>query len=270
MLMVLFATLNVNAKCDWSQYWLRVVNQQQNQFTFQTNVHWDNCIDYWWIVYDHQLKRQDTLQDFNGYSQVQFNVKGRYTLNLHVVDDCNKCDTTFKYEVDITIYGHADVDINVGAHNCRFYSFDMTEFDTCVEYYYSIYKSDLFDSLYGYWDTADGLYEWLYNNYDFSDKDLVYYNTSSQRVVEHQFQDSGRHLLIGYWYNKCTGIDTWVMRKLDVCHIEPTNTVRYFSNKEPNLVMIYDMLGRRVTDIREGEVFIYCYDDGTRKKIIKQ
>jgi hypothetical protein len=28
MLMVLFTTLNVNAKCDWSGYWMKKVNQQ--------------------------------------------------------------------------------------------------------------------------------------------------------------------------------------------------------------------------------------------------
>lgn len=225
-LLMSLSILVANAQCDWSGSYMKKVNQQQNVYTFGTNIDWNNCIDYWWIVYDHQLKRQDTLQDFNGYSQVQFNVKGKYTVMLHVVDDCNKCDTTFNYEVDITVYHKADVTWNVGAHNCKYYSFEMTEFDTCVEYYYSIYKSDLFDSLYGYWDTAKDLYVWLYNNYDFDEKDLVYYNMTSKRVTEHQFEDSGRHLLIGYWYNKCTQIDTWVMRKLDICPTVPTNGLK--------------------------------------------
>ena len=224
MLMVLFTTLNVNAQCDWSGYYMKKVNQQQNVYTFYTNIDWDSCVDYWWIVYDYQLKKKDTLQDFNGYSQVQFNAKGKYKVVLHALDACNKCDTNFVQEIDITIYGKADVGYNVGAHNCRYYTFEMTNMkDTCVEYYYSIYKSDLFDSLYGYWDTAKDLYVWLYNNYDFDEDDLVYYNMTSQRVVNHEFTDSGRHLLIGYWYNKCSQIDTWVMRKLDVCTSTPTN-----------------------------------------------
>jgi hypothetical protein len=174
MLMVLFTTLNVNAKCDWSGYWMKKVNQQQNVYTFQTNIDWDSCVDYWWIVYDYQLKKKDTLQDFNGYTQVQFNAKGKYKVVLHVFDKCNKCDTNFIQEIGITIYGKADVGYKIDAKNCKYYTFEMTNMnDSCVEYYYSIYKSDLFDSLYGYWDTAKDLTLWLYNNYDFDEDDLI-------------------------------------------------------------------------------------------------
>ena len=224
LLAVMATVVSAQAKCDWSGYWMKKVNQQQNVFTFQTNVDWDSCIDYWWLAYDYQLKKWDTLQDFNGFTQVQFNVKGKYKVVLRVIDACNKCDTNFIQNIDITVYGKADVGSKVGIKNCRAYTFEMTNMnDDCVEYYYSIYKSDLFDSLYSYWDTAEDLYEWLYSNYDFDENDLVYYNMKSQRVVNHEFVDSGRHLLIGYWYNTCTGIDTWVMRKVNVCISEPVN-----------------------------------------------
>jgi hypothetical protein len=267
ILMVLFTTLTVNAKCDWSGYWMKKVNQQQNVFTFQTNVEWDSCVDYWWIVYDHQLKRYDTLQDLRGYSQVQFNAKGKYSVNLKVIDICNKCDTTFSYLVDITIYNKADVTWNVGAHNCKSYTFQMTQFDTCVEYYYAIYKNKLFDELGEFWDTSKNIYLWLYNNYDFNDKDLVYYNMTSERVVSHVFQDSGRHLMYSYWYNKCTGIDTWVMRKLDICPKFNTSGITKINKEEPKLIAIYDLMGRRVYNIREDELFIFIYSDGTKKKV---
>lgn len=270
ILMVLFTALSVNAQCDWSKYWLKKVNQQQNVYTFQTNVDPDNCVDYWWIVYDHQLKRYDTVQDMRGLTQVQFNVKGKYTMNLKVIDICKKCDTTFTYPIDITIYKKADVTWSVGIKNCKSYQFAMTEFDTCVEYYYSIYKSDLFDSLYGYWDTASKIYEWLYKNYDFDEKDLVYYNMTSQRNVAHQFMDSGRHLLVAYWYNKCSLIDTFVMRKLEVCQKTPTLSTKIIRKEEPKLIGIYDMLGRPVYNIRENEILIYVYSDGRRiKRVIK-
>lgn len=266
MLLVLFTTISVNAQCDWSGYYMKKVNQQQNVFTFQTNVKWDNCIDYWWIVYDHQLKRYDTIQDIRGYSQVQFNAKGKYTMNLKVVDDCNKCDTTFSYLVDITIYHNATVNWSVGAHNCKYYQFEMTEFDTCVEYYYSIYKSDFFDSLGVYWDTASKIYEWLYVNYDFDEGDLVYYNMTSQQKLTHQFSDSGRHLLVGYWYNKCSQIDTFVMRKLNVCPQGNSLNTLPLVKTEPKLIGIYDMLGRPVKHIREEELLIFIYSDGTKEK----
>jgi hypothetical protein len=273
MMMVLFTTLNVNAKCDWSGYWMKKVNQQQNVYTFQTNIDWDSCVDYWWIVYDYQLKKKDTLQDFNGFTQVQFNAKGKYKVVLHVFDACNKCDTNFIQEVDITIYGKADVGYNVGAHNCHYYTFEMTNMkDTCVEYYYSIYKSDLFDSLYGYWDTAKDLYLWLYKNYDFDENDLVYYNMTSQRVVNHEFVDSGRHLLIGYWYNKCSQIDTWVMRKLDVCTRSNTTSVKTITKEDLRNVTVvgyYDLLGRHVDYMEPNKIYIVLYSDGRRLKVMR-
>jgi len=273
MMMVLFTTLNVNAKCDWSGYWMKKVNQQQNVYTFQTNIDWDSCVDYWWIVYDYQLKKKDTLQDFNGLTQVQFNAKGKYKVVLHVFDQCNKCDTNFIQEIDITIYGKADVGYKVGAHNCKYYTFEMTNMnDSCVEYYYSIYKSDLFDSLYGYWDTAKDLTLWLYNNYDFDEDDLVYYNMTSKRVVNHEFADSGRHLMIGYWYNKCSQIDTWVMRKLDVCTRSNTTSVKTITKEDLRNVTVvgyYDLLGRHVDYMEPNKIYIVLYSDGRRLKVMR-
>lgn len=268
-LMSLLTSLGVSAKCDWSGYWMKKVNQQQNVFTFQTNVKWDNCIDYWWIVYDHQLKRSDTVQDIRGFSQIQFNAKGKYTVNLKVVDDCNKCDTTFQYLVDITIYGKATVDWRIGVHNCRSYSFEMTEFDTCVEYYYSIYKSQYFDTMSDQtWkDLTDSA---IYFGYDFDEKDLVFYNMTSQRKIYHDFADSGRHFMSVYWYNRCTGIDTWAMRKIEVCPRGNSLGTHRLSSSEPKLIGIYDMLGRRVYAVRKNEVLIYIYDDGSRKKIVQE
>jgi len=269
ILMVLFTTISVNAQCDWSGYWLKKVNQQQNVFTFQTNVDWNNCVDYWWIVYDHQLKKYDTIQDIRGFSQVQFNVKGKYTMNLKVIDICKKCDTTFTYLVDITVYHKATVNWKVGAHNCKSYTFEMTEFDSCVEYYYSIYKSEYFDTMseQRWKNLTDSA---IYFGYDFDEKDLVYYNMTSQRVVNHEFTDSGRHFLSVYWYNKCSGIDTWAMRKIDVCPKTPTLSTKTIRKEEPKLIGIYDMLGRPVYNIRENEILIYVYSDGRRvKQVVK-
>jgi len=269
LLMIGLTAFSINAKCDWSGYWLRKVNQQQNVYTFKTNVDGNPCIDYWWIVYDYQLKRQDTIQDFGGITQVQLNVKGKYRFMLKAINTCDKCDTTFNYEIDITVYGKADATWNVSPNNCKSYNFKMTEFDTCVEYYYAIYKDSLFEELGDYWDTASNLYLWLYNNYNFSEDDLVYYNLNSQRETNHMFTDSGRHLLYSYWYNKCTGIDTWVMRKVNVCITSRTTNINRIKIKEPKLIGIYDMMGRPVYNIRENEILIYIYSDGSRKKQVQ-
>lgn len=269
--LLLLASTSILSKagCDWSGYWMKKVNQQQNVFTFQTNIDWNNCVDYWWIVYDHQLKRQDTLQDLRGFTQVQFNSKGKYTVNLKVVDVCKKCDTTFSYLVDITVYGKADVSTKPLIKDCKSYEFEMTGFDTCVEYYYSIYKGKYFDTMSTErWEKISD--SAIYFGYEFDEKDLVYYNTESKRKITNTFSDSGRHLVLAYWYNRCSGIDTWVMRKIVVCPSSPTTNTKNLERPEPRLVAVYDMLGRPVKHIREGEIMIFIYDDGSRKKVVQQ
>jgi hypothetical protein len=265
----MLTAFSVNAKCDWTGHWMKKVNQQGNVFTFQTNLHMDTCTSYLWLVYDYQLKRTDTMPDFRGFTQIQFNTKGKYRVGLKAIDKCNNCDTTFKYEVDITIFGKADVTYRIGVHNCKSYTFELTNMnDTCTEYYYTIYKSLYFDTMSKtQWEKLTD--SAIYFGYDFDDKDLVYYNMASQRIVQHNFTDSGRHLLVGYWYNKCTGIDTWIMRKMIVCPTEPTSGITRFNKSEPKLIGVYDMLGRPVYNIRENEILIYLYSDGTRRKVYK-
>jgi hypothetical protein len=266
-MMVLFATLTANAHCDWNGYWMKKVNQQQNYYVFQTNVDWDSCIDYQWLVYDHQLKRTDSLQDFRGLTPIQFNKKGKYTVMLHVTNSCHGCDTTFKYDVNLTIYGHADATWTNGVpHNCAKYYFTMTEFDTCVEYYYTIYKSSYFYKI----DWKRVTDSALYNDYSFDQADIVYYTMTSERTLTHEFIDTGRHLVVAYWWNKCSGIDTFVIRKLSVCTKSNTSGLSTIVKPEPKLIGIYDVLGRPVKYIRKDEILIYLYDDGKTKKVYIQ
>ncbi len=269
LLLLMATTIVVKAQCNWSGYWMKKVNQQQNVYTFQTNIDWNSCVDYWWIVYDHQLKKYDTLQDMRGFTQIRFNSKGKYTMNLKVVDICKKCDTTFNYLIDVTIYGKADVSWKIGAHQCKYCSFEMTEFDTCVEYYYTIYKSKYFDTMSNseWKESTDSS---IYFGYDFDENDLVFYNTTSIRNPIHEFKDSGRHLVVSYWYNRCTGIDTWVMRKIEVCPKLNSTGITKITRGERKLIGIYDMMGRRVYAIRKNEILIYIYDDGTRIKVIQE
>jgi hypothetical protein len=269
ILMVMFAALSANAKCDWKGYWMKKVNQQGNVFTFQTNMHNDSCTSYLWLVYDYQLKRTDTMPDYRGFTQIQFNTKGKYKVGLKAIDKCNKCDTLFKYEVNITIFGKAEIGYKVGAHHCKFYTFELTNMnDTCTEYYYTIYKSKYFDTMsQAQWERLSD--SAIYFGYDFDDKDLVFYNMTSQRVATHEFADSGRHLVVGVWYNRCTGIDTWVMRKLVVCPTSPSTGITTFNKREPKVIGMFDVMGRPVTHIRKEEIIIYLYDNGKTKKVVQ-
>jgi hypothetical protein len=60
-----------------------------------------------------------------------------------------------------------------------------------------------------------------------------------------------------------------MFRKLDVCKSGPTSSVVTFTKTEPKLIGMYDMMGRKVKGIREEEITILLYDDGSTKKIIQ-
>jgi hypothetical protein len=277
MLMVLFTTLTVNAKCDWSGYWMKKSYQSQNLFQFKTNLHYeDTCFNYTWLVYDYQLKRVDTLSEFaGGVVEVQFNAKGKYKVSIHAVNKCAKhgmasCDTNFVYNVDITIYGEkAKMGYKPSIKDCKSYTFEMNNMrDTCMSYYYEIWDGDEWiDSMTNReWDMLTD--SAIYFGYGWEDKNLEYYSTKSERLLQHEFKDSGRYIVFTYWQNKCTGIDTWAFHKVTVCPTVNTSNVVNLVKPTPKVVAIYDMMGRRVYSIRKDELLIYIYDDGSRSKNI--
>jgi hypothetical protein len=60
-----------------------------------------------------------------------------------------------------------------------------------------------------------------------------------------------------------------MFRKLDVCKSGPTSSVVTFTKPEPKLIGMYDMMGKKIKEIREEEITILLYDDGSTKKIIQ-
>jgi hypothetical protein len=48
-----------------------------------------------------------------------------------------------------------------------------------------------------------------------------------------------------------------------------TTSVNVYNKPEPKLIGVYDMMGRRVYNIRENEIMVYIYSDGTRKKVVR-
>lgn len=276
-LLALALTLNMVSaqKCNWSGYWMKKVGQQQNVYTFKTNLDGDPCVDYHWIIYDYQLKRFDTVSEvMSGITQISFNTKGKYKVGLKAVNKCTKpwCDTLFYQIIDITVYGSkAKLWWNIGAKNCKSYTFEMFNIgDTCINYYYYIYKGDD-------WVNKMSDREWekltdsaIYFGYSWDDKYLKYSSKTSERVLRHEFADSGRHILYTFWQNKCTGIDTFAIHKLNVCLSNPSMSITKFNKPEPKLIGVYDMMGRRVYNIRENEIMVYIYSDGTRKKVVRK
>jgi hypothetical protein len=274
LLLLVTAQTQAQTKCDWSGYYMKKVNQQQNVFTFQTNMHYDTCIDYNWIVYDYQLKRFDTLEDMRGYTQVQFNVKGKYKVGLKAVNKCTKpwCDTLFYQIIDITVYGKkAKLSYAPSIKDCKTVTFELFNMnDTCINYFYEIWNANEFSSKMTdrQWkEVSDSL---LYFTFDWEDKNLVYYSMKSERVLKHEFNDSGRYIIYTYWQNKCTGIDTWAFNKIVVCPKEQTSNVKTIvKNANLKIVGYYDMMGRQVDYMRSNEVYIVLYSNGQRRKVMR-
>jgi hypothetical protein len=252
--------------------------QSQNYFQFKTNLHsTDTCIDYTWTVYDFQLKRVDTIQEIaNGAIGVQFNAKGRYKVGLKAVNKCAKhgmawCDTFFYQYIDITVYSKsATLSYKVSDTNCRAYIFEMNNMkDSCISYYYEIwdateYSKKLTDEEWSkFSDSA------LYFNYGWDEKNLKYYSRTSERGLKHTFEDSGRYIITTYWQNKCSGIDTWIWNKITVCPTKRATSVTKLKPTDIKVIGVYDMLGRPVQYMEENQIYIYHYNNGQRRKVMR-
>jgi hypothetical protein len=271
LLLVTAQTQAQTRKCDWSGYWMKKVYQNQNYFRFQTNLGDDTCIDYTWTVYDFQLKRTDTLSDTRGITDVQFNAKGKYKVAIKAINRCTKCDTFMYQYVDITVYGKkAKLSYAPSIKDCKSYTFEMAKIDTCVDHYYEIwnaneYSKNMTDKQWK--ETSDSL---LYFTFEWQEKNLVYYSTASERVLKHEFKDSGRYIVYTYWQNKCTGIDTFAFNKIVVCPKEQlTNVKSIVKSSDIKIIGYYDMMGRQVDYMRDNEVYIVLYSNGQRRKVMR-
>ena len=272
MLMVLFTTLNVNAKCDWSSLKLKQWNER-NYYKWQVSgqVLDDTCVDYMFMVYDDQTKKIDTVNSFRGIVEVQFNKKGRYRLYVKVWNRCEKCDTGMVRPIEIVQFPGAGVGYSMNTNDCKKYKFEMTYIkgiplkDTCMEYYMVFYKGLWMDTMsQKEWDSLTDYQIGM--EYDFPDADFLGYTQT--RLADFTFKDSGRVLMYAQWWNKCLRQDTFMFRRLDVCKSKPTSNTIVLTRTEPKLIGMYDMMGRPIHNVRKEEVIIYLYDDGTTKKVL--
>ena len=228
--MVLFATLNVNAKCDWSTLKLQQWNER-NYYKWYVSgqVLDDTCVDYMFMIYDFQTKKTDTLNSFRGLTEVQFNVKGKYKMYLKVWNRCEKCDTALYRPIEIIQFPGAGLGYSVDKSDCKKYKFEMTYIkgyplkDTCMEYYMVFYKGPWMDTMsQTEWDNLTDYQIGM--EYDFPDEDFLGYTQT--RIADFTFEDTGRVLMYAQWWNGCLAQDTFMFRRLDVCKSTPTNGLK--------------------------------------------
>jgi hypothetical protein len=274
LLFTLSTVLGLNAKCDWSSLKLQQWNER-NYYKWYVSgkVLDDTCVDYMFMVYDFQTKKTDTVYDVRGIVEVQFNVKGKYKLYLKVWNRCLKCDTALYRPIEIVQFPNAGLGWVVNSLNCKKYKFEMnyikgmTVKDTCMEYYMVFYKGPWMDTMsQKEWDNLTDYQIGM--EYDFPDDDFLGYTQT--RLAEFTFKDSGRVLMYAQWWNKCLKQDTFMFRRLDVCKRANTTSVTVFNKPEPKLIGMYDIMGRPVYNIKEDELVIYLYSDGSTRKVIRK
>jgi len=274
LLMLVLTTGFVSAKCDWSSLKLQQWNER-NYYKWYVSgkVLDDTCVDYLFMMYDFQTKKTDTLYDFRGLTEVQFNSKGKYKMYLKLWNRCEKCDTAIYRSVEIVQFPNAGVGYSVNTTDCKKYKFEMNYIkniplkDTCMEYYLMFYKGPWMDTMsQKEWDNLTDYQIGM--EYDFPDADFLGYTQT--RLADFTFKDSGRVLMIAQWWNKCIKQDTFMFRRLDVCKTVNTTSITTIIKPEPKIIAMYDMMGRRVYNIKEDELVIYLYSDGSTKKVIKK
>ena len=123
---------------------------------------------------------------------------------------------------------------------CKFYRFELGSIDTCISY----------------------------TTYIYSYKDGRWIDTFRTRTFTKTFADTGKYKLYVVAKNKCGGCDTTYSNFVTVS-CDPTSGVDEVIKSKPKLIGTYDMMGRPVYHIRENEILIYQYNDGTTRKILK-
>ena len=87
--------------------------------------------------------------------------------------------------------------------------------------------------------------------------------------MDYTFPWEGKFEVYCQWWNKCLSQDTFYGIDFDIyCDSTTMNTIQ-FNNPQPKLIGIYDMMGRKYDAIKEDEIMILLYDDGSTRKIIQ-
>lgn len=268
ILMALFTALNVNAKCDFSKVKVQQWNQGVYYKWYTSGWDVDSCKNMTFLLFDYQTQKIDTLASFRGVVEIAFNAPGAYKLYIKLSDKCNKCDTAMFRIVEIqrwypkALYASKFITCDSLVGEMGYMSGIK---DTCYSYYYTIYNGSELDSLSkSEWDTMG---DWdLIDYYSFTPDD-IHYSSSNSRRISYRFPHNGRFLMVTQYYNKCNGQDTFFLIRYNVdCN---SSSITEITKPEPKLIGMFDALGRPVTYIRENELVIYLYDDGSFKKKIQ-
>jgi len=268
LLMMVLTTGFVSARgCDWSTVKLQQWNQGVYYKWYLSGWETDSCKSMTFLLFDYQTQKIDTLVSFRGIVEIAFNAPGAYKLYAKLSDKCNKCDTSLYRVVEIQKW------YPKAMYTSKFITCDslVGEMgmlagvkDTCYSYYYTVYHGNELDELTkDDWDTMN---DWDLINYYSFNMDDIHYSSSNSRSIRYKFPHEGRFLMVTQYYNKCNGQDTFFLVRYNIdCTI---NGITTSIKNEPKLIGMYDVLGRPVYNIKENDIVIYLYDNGTTRKQI--
>jgi len=265
--LTLLFTGMVNAGCDFSKVKLQQWNQGTYYKWYLSGWERDTCKNFMFMIYDFQKKKTDTIVDSRGIIEIGFNAPGEYKMYVKVWDKCNKCDTVIYRSVKI-IGWKPTANLKSIKKTCDSAWFEMSSMnmkDTCWTNYYYVYSGPELESLTEKEFTTMSDYD-LYMYYSFDEKDIQVYTQA--RLLKYKFPKDGNYLIVGQYINKCLGQDTFFFNRTIInCK---TSDVTNFTKADAKLIGVYDVLGRPVTEIKNEELYIYIYNDGSTRKIIKK
>lgn len=231
-------------KCDWSKVYLAYGNSC-NVYKFEVAGTVDTCNKHDIKIIKKGATTVAYSTTYRGFGYT-FGDTGQYYIRVNVKNACCGGDTTFYVPIHVTCKPTTKPKCDWSkvkpgfSYSGRSYKFEISSYDTCLTYTNIRYGKGKADTL----------------NHD--------------RVFGITFSDTGIWYVISLVHNKCTGCDTGFYLRLHVIDSLTTSTETIVKH-EPKIVAIYDLYGRRVYNIRENEILIFVYSDGTKiKRLIKK
>jgi hypothetical protein len=281
LLMLLVSLATANAKCVWKSVSIEQASSNNRFLWFiKGDVFKDTCVKY-----DYDVTNLTTGQTVPGIwkqglvPHISLPHKGKYRFNLKLTNTCTGCDTIIYDYVDYHYFNHCILNykmLSTYDSSCiDSIAGEMTKGTLEPPSFCWVYRTMMLHSgnLDKFTDDQWANDSTIFNNgLSWSSKDVVYETRDTLdngRKLNYKFRKPGRYLLVLTWDHYCHGVDTNILIRftIDPCVTLNTSEIK---KPKPKLIGTYDMMGRPVKHIREDEVFIYIYDDGTRKKEIKK
>lgn len=202
LLMLVLATGLVSAKgCDWSKVQAKQITQFRNYYKFQVKeLDSDSCTEFFWIFKWKDAKGNYQYDTFGYNSNVvdfNLNLKGTFLLTLKAINSCNKCDTTWKFELNQAVFGN-DATWSYKEKSCKEYVFEANKLKTqkeeCIQVYWFVFDND---------------------------GNEVHYDSGYR--FQYTFPWEGKFEVYTQWWNKCLNQDTFWGRNLDIFCDSSTN-----------------------------------------------